>query len=132
MTAATLTRPTATCHPRPMPATPAIVLADGCLATLEGKVAHGLVRGSDRFSVRAVVDHTLTRCDAGVVVNGTPAGIPVVATVADALRHAPEATVAVVGHAPHGGRLSAELRGPAHAVRVGRTGSGQRPARPPG
>jgi uncharacterized NAD-dependent epimerase/dehydratase family protein len=59
--------------------------------TLEGKVAHGLVRGSDRFSVRVVVDHTLTRCDAGVVVNGSPAGIPVVATVADALRHAPEA-----------------------------------------
>ena len=110
MTAATLSRPTTTRHPRRMPATPAIVLADGCLASLEGKVAHGLVRGSDRFSVRVVVDHTLTRCDAGLVVSGSPAGIPVVATVADALRHAPEATVAVVGHAPHGGRLSAELR----------------------
>jgi len=110
MTAPTLTRPTARSHPRPTPATPAIVLADGCLATLEGKVAHGLVRGSDRFSVRVVVDHTLTRCDAGQVVSGTPTGIPVVATVADALRHAPEATVAVVGHAPHGGRLSTELR----------------------
>lgn len=89
---------------------PAIVLADGCLSTLEGKVAHGLVRGSDRFSVRAVVDRTLARCDAGVVVSGTPSGIPVVATVADALRHAPEARVAVVGHAPHGGRVTAELR----------------------
>lgn len=110
MTAPTLTRPTTTSLPRPMAATPAIVLADGCLATLEGKVAHGLVRGSDRFSVRVVVDHTLSRCDAGLIVNGTPAGIPVVATVADAVRHAPEATVAVVGHAPHGGRLNADLR----------------------
>lgn len=109
MTTVTLNQPT-TAPVRPMSAAPAIVLADGCLATLEGKVAHGLLRGTDRFAVRAVVDRLLAGLDAGQVVDRATTGIPVVATVADALRHAPDATVAVIGHAPHGGRVTPELR----------------------
>ncbi len=89
---------------------PAVVLADGCFATLEGKVAHGLVRGSERFAVRAVIDHTLAGRDAGEVLDGTPAGIPIVTGLAQALQIAPDITTAIVGHAPHGGRVSTALR----------------------
>lgn len=89
---------------------PAIVLAGGCFGTLEGKVAHGLVRGGDRFTVRAVVDHTLAGRDAGELVTGIATGVPIVSTVSEAMMCAADATVAVVGYAPHGGRLTAELR----------------------
>lgn len=95
---------------RSLASAPAIVLADGCFSTLEGKVAHGLVRGTERFAVRAVVDHALAGRDAGEVLDGTRAGIPIVASIADARRRAPEATVAVVGQAPHGGRVTPALR----------------------
>ncbi len=88
----------------------AIVLADGCFGIPRGKVAHGLVRGGDRFVVRAVVDRTLAGRDAGEVLDGTPREIPIVADVPAAIRVAPEATVAVVGEAPHGGRLDDRLR----------------------
>lgn len=89
---------------------PAVVLADGCFATLEGKVAHGLVRGTERFAVRAVIDHTLAGRDAGEVLDGTPAGIPIVTGLAQALQVAPDITTAIVGHAPHGGRVTTALR----------------------
>ena len=89
---------------------PAVVLADGCFSTLEGKVAHGLVRGSERFAVRAVIDHTLAGRDAGEVLDGTPAGIPIVTGLAQALQVAPDITTAIVGHAPHGGRVTTALR----------------------
>lgn len=91
-------------------AQPAIVLADGCFAMPRGKVAHGLVRGGDRFLVRAVIDHSLSGRDAGEVLDGMIRGIPIVVDVGAALNAAPDATVAVVGEAPHGGRLNNTLR----------------------
>lgn len=101
---------TSTQTPAHRPQAPAVVLADGCFATLEGKVAHGLVRGTERFDVRAVIDHTLAGRDAGEVLGGTPAGIPIVAGLAQALQVAPDITTAIVGHAPHGGRVTSALR----------------------
>lgn len=89
---------------------PAIVLADGCFGAPAGKVAHGLVRGGDRFAIRAVVDHCLAGRDAGEVLDGSVRGIPIVADVAAAIGCAPDATVAVVGEAPHGGRMTDGLR----------------------
>lgn len=89
---------------------PAIVLADGCFGDPRGKVAHGLVRGGEKFDVRVVVDPRLAGRDAGAVLDGVHRDIPIVADVAEARRVAPEATVAVVGEAPHGGRLTASLR----------------------
>ena len=45
-----------------------------------GKVAHGLVRGGDRFTVRAVVDHTLPAVTPGELVTGIATGVPIVST----------------------------------------------------
>ena len=63
----------------------AVVLANGKFMTPNGKTAHGLVRGSDRFRVVAVVEPALAGRDAGEALDGRPAGIPVVATLDEAI-----------------------------------------------
>jgi uncharacterized NAD-dependent epimerase/dehydratase family protein len=90
---------------------PAIVLANGRYQTVNGKVAHGLVRGSDRFQVLAVIDPACAGRDAGEVLDGIHRDIPMVASLPDALavcRDLPQ--YCVVGIATHGGRFTPELR----------------------
>ncbi len=89
----------------------AIVLANGRYMTPNGKTAHGLVRGSERFEVLAVVEPVLAGQDAGVALDGVHRNIPVVASIDDALErigNTPE--FCVVGIATHGGRFTEELR----------------------
>ena len=57
-------------------AQPAVILAEGAFETPRAKVAHGLVRGTSRFDVRAVVDSTCAGSDAGVLLDGRPPGHP--------------------------------------------------------
>ncbi len=90
---------------------PAIVLANGRYQTVNGKVAHGLVRGSDRFQVLAVVDPGCAGRDAGEVLDGIRRHIPIVASLSAALAVGdtpPE--YCVVGIATHGGHFTPELR----------------------
>ena len=91
---------------------PAIVLANNMFATPNGKTAHGLVRGSDRFRVVAIVDPDprIAGRDAGEVLDGRPAGIPIVATLDDALAlDGSPPRWCVIGVATHGGRLIPEI-----------------------
>ncbi len=90
---------------------PAIVLAHHYYRSDNGKTAHGLVRGSDRFRIYAVVDPDCAGQDAGEVLDGIHRGIPLVASINEAIAIAPETPRhALVGVAPHGGRLTPELR----------------------
>jgi len=90
---------------------PAIVLANRLFQTPNGKVAHGLIRGSDRFEVTAVVDPDCAGQDAGEVLDGERRGIPIVTTLEDALSASEEMPRhCVVGIATHGGRFTDELR----------------------
>ena len=89
----------------------AIVLANGRYLTPNGKTAHGLVRGSDRFDVLAVVEPVLAGQDAGKALDSVHRNIPIVASIDDALAlvgSTPE--FCIVGIATHGGRLNDELR----------------------
>ncbi|NJN47636.1 MAG: DUF1611 domain-containing protein [Candidatus Competibacteraceae bacterium] len=89
----------------------AIVLANGFFQTPNGKAAHGLVRGSERFKVLAVVDPLCAGQDAGSVLDGRHRGIPLVASLAEALAVCSELPqYCVVGIATHGGRFTPELR----------------------
>jgi uncharacterized NAD-dependent epimerase/dehydratase family protein len=92
----------------------AIVYCEGAFATTNGKTAHGLVRRSQRYRVLSVVDSTHAGKDAGDVLDGRAAGIPVVADLEAAYRRAVaegrRPTHLVVGLAPDGGRLSADAR----------------------
>lgn len=93
----------------------AILYAQGAFTTTYGKTAHGLVRRSHRYEVLSVVDAVCAGQDAGTVLDGKPCGIPIVATVDEAVAAAraagASATHLVFGVAPDGGRLTADQRG---------------------
>ena len=82
----------------------AIVWCDGAFGTPNGKTAHGLVRTTRRYDVRAVIDRRHAGRDAGEVLGDGHRGIPVLATVQEALALGPDRLV--VGIAPDGGRLT--------------------------
>src|SRR5262249_23846528 len=88
----------------------AIVYCEGALGQPLGKTGHGLVRRTKRYDVVAVLDSTHAGRDAREVLDGTPNGIPVCATLASALETAAAqgraATHFVIGLARDGGRLS--------------------------
>jgi uncharacterized NAD-dependent epimerase/dehydratase family protein len=92
----------------------AIVYCQGAFNTLNGKTAHGLVRFCRRYRIAAVVDSRHAGRDAGEVLDGKTAGIPIVASIEDALRTAEKAglpaTHLVIGIAPDGGRLGSSAR----------------------
>jgi uncharacterized NAD-dependent epimerase/dehydratase family protein len=88
-----------------MPAT-ALVITNGYLDDNHGKTAHGLIRGSSRFRVTAVLDHAFAGRDAGEVLDGVNRDIPVFATIAELLRGCAEKPqYAIIGVATEGGRL---------------------------
>jgi uncharacterized NAD-dependent epimerase/dehydratase family protein len=89
----------------------AIVVCDGFFATANAKTAHGLVRGTERYRILAVIDAPTAGRDAGEVLDGRPRGIPVYASIAAALaalRQTPD--FCVVGVATSGGRVTPGLR----------------------
>jgi len=90
---------------------PAIVYCATCMDSTRGKTAHGLIRFTERFDVRAVVDPVYAGQDAGSFLDGSPAGIPIVASLADAREHMPSSGGAfVVGLATDGGVLPDHAR----------------------
>jgi uncharacterized NAD-dependent epimerase/dehydratase family protein len=89
----------------------AVVLAPGTFATDKAKTAHGLVRGSERFDVVAVVDAASAGRDAGEVLEGRPRGIPIFPSLAAALTGAPRRPdTCIVGMAVAGGAMSPAIR----------------------
>jgi uncharacterized NAD-dependent epimerase/dehydratase family protein len=89
----------------------ALVLCNGFFATTNGKTAHGLVRGTARYHIVGVVDPPTAGRDAGEVLDGAARGIPIFASIAEALERSPvRPDVAIVGVATHGGRLDDGLR----------------------
>jgi len=87
----------------------ALVFSCGLLDTGNGKTAHGLIRGSDRFVTKALVDKKFTGRDAGEVMDGKKRNIPVYASVDEALSAFPSIINAIVGLAPIGGKLPPDL-----------------------
>lgn len=92
---------------------PAIVYCAHCMDSTRGKTAHGLIRFTERFDVRAVVDPEFAGQDAGDYLDGEKNGIPILATLAEAIEHLPESNkdstsdnaAFVVGLATDGGVL---------------------------
>ncbi len=92
----------------------AIVWCQGAFLTPNGKTAHGLVRHTRRYRVRALIDARHAGRDAGQALDGKSNGIPVVADLPAALAAARaaggKATHFVIGLAPDGGRLPPQGR----------------------
>ena len=83
----------------------AMVLTNGLLTHSDAKTAHGLIRGSERFQVVAVIDHLEAGKDAGQVLDGKHRNIPVFATVSKALEAVEDIQYCIIGIATVGGKL---------------------------
>ena len=70
----------------------AVVYCEGLFGKLDGKTANGLVRHSEKYEILSVVDSTCAGEDAGLILDGVPNGIPVLATV--------DRAIAVAGFTP--------------------------------
>jgi uncharacterized NAD-dependent epimerase/dehydratase family protein len=94
----------------------AVVYCEGAFNTTYGKTAHGLVRRTRRYELASIIDSRYAGSDAGMLLDGQPASVPVVASLEEALERAAQegrpATHFVIGLATDGGRLP----GPARAV----------------
>ena len=90
----------------------AIIITAGYLDSESGKTAHGLIRGTERFSILAIIDQKDAGRDAGEVLDGKKRNIPVYATLTDFATHSKEkATHCIIGVATKGGVLPEELSG---------------------
>jgi uncharacterized NAD-dependent epimerase/dehydratase family protein len=96
----------------------ALILTHGMLDTENGKTAHGLIRGSDRFSIVGVIDYATAGRDAGEVLDGKHRNIPIFKDLKIAmhtLKAPPEGKSGqapqylIVGVAVAGGRLPIEM-----------------------
>ncbi len=84
----------------------AIVLTDGLLMTSDAKTAHGLIRGTERFNIIGIVDGLENAGkDAGELLDGKLRGIPVFATMEDAMSSVQEVDFLIIGVATVGGVL---------------------------
>lgn len=89
----------------------AIVYCQDSFNTPNGKTAHGLVRFTKRYDVLGVIDSTYAGEDAGQVIDGRRCGIPIFASLENALDQLSQRPdYFIVGLAPDGGRLSQKGR----------------------
>jgi len=89
----------------------AIILTGGYLDTNQAKTAHGLIRGSDRFAIKAVIDPKSAPGDAGEVLDGKHRSIPVLSSLRDYFASGnADAKYCIIGVATKGGVIPASLR----------------------
>ena len=83
----------------------AIVLTDGMLHESDAKTAHGLIRGTERFKICAVIDSKHAGKDAGEVLDGKHRNIPVLSNIEEAVQQIPDIQYCIIGIATVGGVL---------------------------
>src|SRR4029078_3470558 len=66
----------------------AVVYCEGQFGEQDGKTGNGLVRHSEKYEILRVIDSRCGGADAGAFLDGTPNGIPIVATLGAAVAHA--------------------------------------------
>lgn len=108
----TVTSAHAWAEPIPLPAgTTAVIYCEGQFGEQDGKTANGLVRHSEKYDILSVIDSTHAGADAGMLLDGTAVGIPVLDGLTSAIAHAgfvPD--YLICGVAPADGLLSADQR----------------------
>jgi len=89
----------------------AIIITGGYLPYNNAKTAHGLIRGTERFTIVGVIDEHSAGKDAGEVLDGQHRNIPVYATMKDFFKHtAVQAEYCIIGVATKGGVIPESLR----------------------
>ena len=88
----------------------AIVLTNGLLTSSDAKTAHGLIRGTERFTIVGIVDCDATAGqDAGELLDGKHRGIPVFANFENAIAQLREVQYLIIGVATVGGKLPGNM-----------------------
>ncbi len=89
----------------------AIIITAGYLDSSNGKTAHGLIRGTERFNIIGVIDSKSAGKDAGEVLDGRKRNIPVYASIDDFASQSKEkAFYCIIGVATKGGVIPESLR----------------------
>jgi uncharacterized NAD-dependent epimerase/dehydratase family protein len=89
----------------------AIVITGGYLDTNSAKTAHGLIRGTDRFNIIALIDEKHPGKDAGEVLDGKRRNIPIHDNITEFVKNsAKKPTHCIIGVATKGGVLPDSLR----------------------
>jgi uncharacterized NAD-dependent epimerase/dehydratase family protein len=98
-----------------------VVYCEANFGAGDGKTANGLVRHSERYEILSVIDSRKAGLDAGEVLDGTPNGIPICASLTDAISLAGRVPdFFIFGMAPASGMLSpAERRLVLNAMGLG-------------
>lgn len=86
----------------------AIILSEGVFGNTYGKTANGLVRYSQRYNIKGVIDSRLKGKDAGEVLTGKKNGIPIVSGISEGLDLDPDTMI--IGIATDGGFLPDNYR----------------------
>lgn len=88
----------------------AIILTAGHLKSDYGKTAHGLIRGTERFSILGIIDGKAAGRDAGEVLDGKKRNIPIYSSMEEFRSQSKEkARYCIIGVATKGGVLPPEL-----------------------
>lgn len=89
----------------------ALIITAGFLDSTNAKTAHGLIRGTDRFTIVGVIDHKTAGKDAGEVLDGKKRDLPVYASFDDFSASSQQAAAyCIVGVATKGGVIPDALR----------------------
>ena len=89
----------------------AIIITGGALDTISAKTAHGLIRGTERFNIIAVIDAKNAGKDAGEVLDGKKRNIPVYASIGESSKNlSVKVQYAILGLATKGGVIPPALR----------------------
>ena len=88
----------------------AFVLCEGHFDKTDGKTAHGLVRHSERYDIKGIIDSNHAGEDAGFVLEGKPNGIKFFSSLKEAVGKSGHADNLIVGVSPDGGLLPESLR----------------------
>jgi len=86
-----------------------LIATDNLFLTNHAKTAHGLLRGTKRFHVLAVLDEENKYADAGELLDGNHRNIPILGTVDEAIKQFKTIDYLIVGVATVGGILSESL-----------------------
>lgn len=88
----------------------AFIITGGYLDTISAKTAHGLIRGTDRFTINGIIDNKHAGKDAGEVLDGKKRDIPVYGTIKDFIATGKKAKYCIVGVATKGGVIPESLK----------------------
>lgn len=87
----------------------ALILTNGILTTSDAKTAHGLIRGTERFSIVGVIDPPTAGRDAGEILDGRHRNIPVFDSLESALQQTGKVHSLIIGVATVGGILPPDM-----------------------